>query len=68
MNMFVMCGGEAPVVESVYDCTDHMVETKKEDVEYIIKYFKKMVEKWDQSQIYIDYCFLMEWEIHKKLG
>ncbi len=48
LKMLVMCSGDAPVVVSVCDCTDHMVAGKKEDTEYIRKFFQKKVDEWDE--------------------
>ncbi len=39
MNMLVLCRGEAPVVVSVCDCTDHMIDRKKKDAKYRGKIF-----------------------------
>ncbi len=36
LNMLIMCEGDVPVVVSVCDCIDHMVDGKKNDVEYIM--------------------------------
>ncbi len=55
--MLVMCSGDAPVVVSVCDCTDHMVAGKKEDTEYIRKFFQKKVDEWDEVWMYTDYFF-----------
>ncbi len=56
LNMLVMCGGEAPVVVSICDCTDHMVAGKKKDAEYIMNFFQRKVDEWDESRMYTD-CF-----------
>ncbi len=57
MNMLVVYGEEAPVVVSVCDCTDHVIDGKKKDAKFIGKFFKDKVEQWDPSHCYIDYFF-----------
>ncbi len=55
MNMLVLCGGETPAVMSVCSCTDHMVDGKKKDADFIGKFFKGKVEEWDPSHRYTDF-------------
>lgn len=40
------------MVVLVYYCTNHMVEGKKKDANYILKYFQGKVEEWDTSHMY----------------
>ncbi len=56
LNMLVMCGGESPVVVSVCDCMDHMVDGNKKGAEYIMKLFQEKVEERDKSHMHTD-CF-----------
>ncbi len=67
INMVVLCGGEAPVVVSVCDCTDHMVDGKKKDAEFIGIFFKDKAEEWDPSHHYTDCFSLMEQQMSKKM-
>ncbi len=39
--MMVMWGDDNPVVVSICDCTDHMLEGGKKDVTYVAEMFKK---------------------------
>ncbi len=38
LNMLIMCGRDARVVVLLCDCTDHMVDGKKKDAQYIMNY------------------------------
>ncbi len=59
MNILVLYGEEAPVVVSICNCTEHMVDRKKNDAEFIGKIFKEKVEEWDPSHCYTD-CFFFD--------
>ncbi len=59
--------GVAPVVVSVCDCTDHMVDGKKKGVEYIMKFFQENLEEWYESHMYTD-CFFFDRAANKKWG
>ncbi len=59
VNMLAMCGKVAPVVVSICDCTSHMVEGRKKDAEFIIKYFSDKVDKFDPSGTLTD-CFFFD--------
>ncbi len=48
----VMCSGEASVVDSVCDCTEHLVDGNNKDAKYIIKFFQEYVEELDSSHMY----------------
>lgn len=59
MIMLVLCEREAPVVISICNCTNHIIDGKKKDAEYIRKFFKDKVEEWDPSNCLTD-CFFFD--------
>ncbi len=56
LNMLVMCGGEAPVVVSVCDCTEQMVDGNKKVAEHIMKFSQEKAEEWGMTHMHTD-CF-----------
>ncbi len=52
-----MCGDKPPVVISICDCTDHMVDGGKKDAEYIMNFFKTKVDEFDPTKVYTDSFF-----------
>ncbi len=59
LNMLIMCGEETPMVVSVCECTDHMVDGNKKDADYVMILFQEKVEEWDTSHIFID-CLVLD--------
>ncbi len=57
IKMLVMCGGNLPVVISIRDCTDHMVDGGKKDAEFIMNFFKKKVGEFDHTKVFSDSFF-----------
>ncbi len=41
VNMLAMCEKVVPVVVSICDCTGHMVDGRKKDVEFVMEYCNK---------------------------
>lgn len=68
MNMLVLYRGEAPVIQSICDCTDHKTDGKRKMLNILESFLKR---RWKSGIHYIDLqtvSSLMEQQMSKKLG
>ncbi len=57
LNMLAMCGSKPPAVIAILDCTDHMVDGEKKEVEFIMSFFKPKVDEFDPGKTLTDTFF-----------
>ncbi len=57
LNMMVMSGDVNPVVVSICDCIDHMLEGGKKDATYIAEMFQEKVNGFDLKDRHTDVFF-----------
>ncbi len=57
--MLTMCGSKPPSVVAIFDCTGHMVDSGKKDVEFIMSFFKSKLDEFGPEKSIKDICCLM---------
>ncbi len=56
-HLIVMCGDADPVVMSICDCTNHMLEGGKKDATYIAEMIQEKVNEFDPDSRNTDVLF-----------